>query len=126
MQKPLFIVLFLILTVFLAGCTDNPQPGNSIAGPGANADLHASFQFHGDYNFGLGCYERIDGYVYNAGSSPANDAKLYLALVNTETGVIRDGKVLPLGTIGPGDSRKFETTLDGECGNPYRVDGTTE
>jgi len=49
---------------------------------------------------------------------------LNLNLVNTKTGTIRDSRSVFIGTMGVGQSVTFESLLDGECLQDYRVDGT--
>jgi hypothetical protein len=106
-----FCFCLLIGIAFFSGCASLSQP-----------ELHAHYEYKGDFSLGLGCYERVSGYVYNSGNAPANSAILYFTLVNTRTGTIRDSKTLSIGYIGQGESRTFETTLDGDCGIDYRID----
>jgi hypothetical protein len=43
-------------------------------------------------------------------------------LVNTGTGTIRDSRSVYVGSIGPGNTVNYETVLDGDCTQQYRVD----
>jgi hypothetical protein len=47
---------------------------------------------------------------------------LNLNLVNTKTKTIRDSRSVFIGTLGAGQSVTFESVLDGECLQDYRVD----
>ena len=47
---------------------------------------------------------------------------LSLSLIDTTTGSIRDAKYLYVGVLSPGESRTFDTTLDGDCSGNYRTD----
>jgi hypothetical protein len=42
--------------------------------------------------------------------------------VNTGTGTIRDSRSVFIGTVGKGETRTYETVLDGECTQDYRVE----
>ena len=48
--------------------------------------------------------------------------QLNLNLVNTGTGTIRDSGLIFVGPVGKGETRTYETVLDGECTQEYRVD----
>ena len=74
------------------------------------------------WSIGQGCYERVKGYVYNAGNVSADAVQLNFNLVNTGTGTIRDSRSIFAGPLGNGETRTFETVLDGECTQDYRVD----
>ena len=73
---------------------------------------------------GSGCYERIDGYVYNAGNTSIDAVNLNLNFVHTGTGTIYDSRSTFIGQVGAGETRTYETFLDGECTQEYRVDFT--
>jgi PBP1b-binding outer membrane lipoprotein LpoB len=108
----LLTIIILGITIVFTGCTGYaPYP-----------ELHAHVESKSDFSLGLGCYERVSGYVYNSGTGPANNAKITLTLVNTNTGTIVDSKVVSLGYIEKGGSRNFETILDRDCGGNYRID----
>jgi hypothetical protein len=63
----------------------------------------------------------MNRYVYNTGNS-ADAVQLNLNLVNTGTGTIRDSGLIFVGPVGKGETRTYETVLDGECTQEYRVD----
>jgi hypothetical protein len=110
------LILLVIALVFFSGCT------GSVAGESSAGDLHARYEYRDDVSVGLGCYERVSGYVYNAGTAPADAVRLNFNLVNTKTGTIRDSRSVYIGIIGPQESRTFETALDGECTGDFRVE----
>ncbi len=64
----------------------------------------------------------MKGYVYNAGNVSADAVQLHFNLVNTGTGTIRDSRSIFIGPVGKGETRNYETVLDGECTQDYRVD----
>ena len=84
--------------------------------------LHSHFEYKEDWSMGYGCHGRITGYVYNTGSAPVDDVLLTFNLVNTGTGTIRDSRSVYVGSIGPGNTINYETVLDGDCTQQYRVD----
>jgi hypothetical protein len=47
---------------------------------------------------------------------------LNLNLVNSGTGTIRDSTSVFIRRVGSGETRTYETLLDGECTQEYRVD----
>ena len=120
MKKTVIVFMLLIAVVFLAGCTSNTAPGQEIA----QDTIRAHYEYHGDWSPGLGCYEKVSGYAYNTGNASAGNVVLNFNLVDTQTGTIRDSRSVFIGTMGAGQSRTFETDLDGECTPDYRVDGT--
>ena len=110
------IIVLLIALAFCAGCTsttvrESPQ-----------GDLGAHYESSEHWSPMIGCYEQVSGYVYNAGTMPADNVVLHFTLVNTKTGTIRDSKSVFAGSIVPKDSRTYEMVLDGECMEEYRVD----
>jgi hypothetical protein len=110
------IIILLIALVSCAGCTgttvrESPQ-----------GDLGAHYESSEHWSPMIGCYEQVSGYVYNAGTMPADNVVLHFNLVNTKTGTIRDSKSVFAGSILPKDSRTYETMLDGECMEDYLVD----
>jgi hypothetical protein len=105
MKSTACIIVLLIALAFCAGCTgttvrESPQ-----------GDLGAHYESSEHWSPMIGCYEQVSGYVYNAGTMPADNVVLHFTLVNTRTG-----------SIVPKDSRTYETALDGECMEEYRVD----
>ena len=59
--------------------------------------------------------------MYNAGNTSTDNLRLDFNLVNTGTGTIRDSRAVFIGSIGPGATQTYETILDGECSQDYRV-----
>jgi predicted small secreted protein len=120
MKKTAIVFLLLIMGVFLAGCTTTPT-----AGQDAERDtIRAHYEYHDGWSVGIGCYDKVTGYAYNAGTLPAEGVMLNFNLVNTQTGTIRDSRSVFIGPMGAGQSSTFETILDGECMEGYRVDGS--
>jgi hypothetical protein len=111
------VCMLVIALVFLAGCTSTPTVRDYTEGA-----LHSHFEYKEDWSMGYGCYGRITGYVYNTGSAPVDEVLLMFNLVNTGTGTIRDSRSVYVGSIGPGNTVNYETVLDGECTQQYRVD----
>jgi hypothetical protein len=64
----------------------------------------------------------MNGYVYYTGNNSADVVQLHFNLVNSGTGTIRDSRSIFAGPLGKGETRNFETVLDGECTEDYRVD----
>ncbi len=114
------IITLVIAAALLAGCTSIPSGGTDIAG----GTIRAHFEHHGELSFGLGCFEKVTGYTYNAGNATAEGVRLNFNLIDTRTGTIRDSRSVFLGTLQAGQSRSFESDLNGECLPDYRVEGT--
>jgi hypothetical protein len=110
----LFIVIALATT---AACLTTVTVQDSSEGP-----LHAHYQYQDSWSLSLGCYEHLTGYVYNAGNISAGNIRINFNLVDIRTGTIRDSKQIFIGTLAPGDTVGYETMLDGECSQDYRVD----
>jgi len=115
------LVLLVIALVAGAGCLSTVTVADSAAGP-----VHAHYQYQDSWSPGLGCYSHLTGYVYNAGTVSTQDLRLNFNLVNTATGTIRDSRSVYVGSIAPGDTQNYETILDGECTQDYRVDFAME
>ncbi len=115
----LYAVALVLVVTFVAccGCVGNPSVMDR-----SDDALHAHYEYTDDWSVGQGCYERVTGYVYNAGNTSAETVRLNFNLVNTKTGTIRDSRAIYLGSIGPGATTTWETVLDGECTREYRVD----
>jgi hypothetical protein len=111
------VCVLVIALVFLAGCTSTPAVRDYTEGA-----LHTHYEYTEGWSLGQGCYERVTGYVYNTGGMPVDAVRLTFNLVNTGTGTIRDSRAVYLGPVGPGITTSFETVLDGECTQEYRVD----
>ena len=112
--------LLLLAAASLAGCTSAPAAGQEIA----RDSIRAHFEHHGDWSPGLGCYEKVTGYAYNTGTEGTAPVMLDFNLIDIRTQTVRDSRIVYLDTLEPGQSRTFETDLDGECVQDYRVEGT--
>ena len=118
MRKLYALILLVVMAALIAGCT-----GTDIAGlDSSSGNLRAHYDYKESWWVTQGCYGRATGYVYNAGSTPLDNVVLNVNLVNTRTATIRDSRSIYFGTVDAGQSRTFETTLDGECSEKYRVD----
>lgn len=120
MKKIAMVFMLLTAAVFLTGCTSNTVAGQDIA----QDTIRAHYEHHGDWSPGLGCFEKVSGYAYNAGNTTVDTVVLNFNLVDTQSGTIRDSRSVFIGTMGAGQSRTFETDLDGECIPEYRVEGS--
>jgi PBP1b-binding outer membrane lipoprotein LpoB len=120
MKKIAIVFMLLIAAVFLTGCTSNPAAGKDIA----QDTIRAHYVHDGSWSPGLGCYEKVSGYAYNAGNTTVDTVLLNFNLVDTQTGTIRDSRSVFIGTMGAGQSDRFESDLEGECIREYRVEGT--
>jgi predicted small secreted protein len=120
MKQIAIIVLLLIASAFLAGCTGTTAAGQDIA----QDPIRAHFEHHGDWTPGTGCYEKVTGYAYNAGNTTMDRVMVNFNLINTQTGTIRDSREIYIGSLLAGQSATFETDLNGECTQDYRVAGT--
>ncbi len=117
MKKIVAVTVLVIVFVFFAGCLSSPVVRENVQGT-----LHSHYEYSVGWSPGQGCYERVTGYVYNAGNTSFDAVQLNLNLVNTGTGTIRDSKAIFIGPMGTGETRTYQTTLDGECTQEYRVD----
>ena len=120
MKKTAFVIMLLIAVVILAGCTTTGTAGQETA----RDTIRAHYDYHESWSPGLGCYGKVSGYAYNAGNTTVDNVALDFNLVDTRTGTIRDSRSVFIGTMGAGQSVTFESVLDGECTQEYRVDGT--
>jgi len=115
--------LFLIIVALaaVAGCLSTVTAQDRSTGP-----VHAHYQYQDSWSPGLGCYSHLTGYVYNAGNTSTQDMRLDFNLVNSATGTIRDSRAIYIGSLSPGETRSYESILDGECTQEYRVDFAVE
>jgi hypothetical protein len=111
------ILLVVIAFTAGAGCISSAIVQDSSSGP-----LHAHYQYSDSWSPEYGCYSHLTGYVYNAGNVSADDLRLNFNLVNTGTGTIRDSRSVFISHMGAGDTTTYETILDGDCSQDYRVD----
>jgi hypothetical protein len=117
MKNTFTVALLVIALVFFSGCLGSPAVHDS-----AQGELHAHYEYTEGWSIGQGCHARVKGYVYNAGNVSADAVQLNFNLVNTGTGTIRDSRSIFIGPVGKGETRTYETVLDGECTQEYRVD----
>jgi hypothetical protein len=117
MKNTVVVCTVVIALVFFSGCLSSPSVYDSTQG-----ELHAHYETTEGWSVGQGCYERAKGYVYNTGNMSADSVQLNFNLVNTGTGTIRDSRSISIGSVGEGETRTYETVLDGECTQEYRVD----
>jgi hypothetical protein len=111
------VCVLVIALVFFSGCTSTPAVRDYTDGA-----FHTHYEYTDGWSLGPGCYERVTGYVYNTGDVSVDAVRLTFNLVNTGTGTIRDSRSVYIGPVGPGTTTSFETVLDGECTQEYRVD----
>jgi hypothetical protein len=117
-MKNTFTVCMLVTAlVFFSGCLGSPSVHDSTQG-----ELHAHYEHTEGWSIGQGCYERVKGYVYNTGNMSADAVQMHFNLVNTATGTIRDSRSIFVGPLVKGETRTYETVLDGDCTQEYRVD----
>jgi len=117
MKIHVVMIALAIMLVFFSGCLGSP-----VVYDRAQGDLHAHYEYSEGWSIGQGCYERVKGYVYNTGNVSADAIQLHFNLVNSGTGTIRDSRSIFTGPLGKGETRNYETVLDGECTQDYRVD----
>ena len=120
MKKQVILIFAIMLmgTVFLAGCTNTASGGQDAS----SGNLRTHFEYKESWSVGQGCYGKVTGYAFNAGDTSADSVVLNFNLIDTRSGTIRDSRPVFIGTITPGQSRTYETVLDGECTEDYRVD----
>jgi hypothetical protein len=117
MKKCAIIIALVISLVFFSGCLSSPVVLES-----SDGGLHAHYEYSESWSLNQGCYERLTGYVYNVGNSSVDSVRLNFNLVNTGTSTIRDSRSVFIGSVGKGETRTYETVLDGECTQDYRVE----
>ena len=118
MLRPVPLILLAIALILIAGCAEHAPasvvPSGGLSGSVSKVEDH--------WNFGLGCYWKPSGTLFNSGETEARTVVVYVQLIDTSTGNIRDAKTIALGNLARGDSRSFEVSLDGECDRNYRVE----
>jgi hypothetical protein len=112
------VIILAIALILVAGCAEH-APASVVPSGGLSASV-SKVEDH--WNFGLGCYWKPSGTVYNSGDVEASNVVVYVQLIDTSTGDIRDSKTIALGNLAKGDSRSFEVSLDGECDRSYRIE----
>jgi hypothetical protein len=121
-MKLVAVMLVLVIAlVATSACMSTANVQDSSEG-----SLHAHYQYEDSWSPELGCYEHLTGYVYNTGTMSVENIRLDFNLVNTRTGTIRDSKPIFIASLAPGGTASYETMLDGECTQDYRVDFTFE
>ena len=120
MKKTAIVCMLMVAVSLLAGCTSAPLASRDIE----QGTLRAHYEHHGDWTPGLGCFEKVSGYAYNAGNASVAPVMLTFSLTDIRTMTIRDSGFVYLDVMGPGQSRTFETDLDGECIRDYRIEGS--
>ena len=118
MVRAIPIIILAIALLLVAGCAEH-APSSVVPSGGLSASV-TKVEDH--WNFGLGCYWKPSGTVYNSGDSEATNVVVYVQLIDTSTGNIRDSKTIAVGSLAKGDSRSFEVSLDGECDRNYRIE----
>ncbi|HVP97346.1 DUF7490 domain-containing protein [Methanoregula sp.] len=111
------LLLIVVALVAGAGCLSTVTTGDNSAGP-----VHSHYEYQDSWSPEYGCYTHLTGYVYNAGNVSTQNLRLDFNLVNTGTGTIRDSRSVYIGSIAPGDTKNYESILDGDCTQDYRVD----
>jgi hypothetical protein len=117
MKKFAILIALVITLVGLSGCLSSQAVRES-----AEDGLRVHYEYSESWSPNQGCYERLTGYVYNVGNRSVDSVRLNFNLVNTGTGTIRDSRSVFIGTVGKGETRTYETVLDGECTQDYRVE----
>ena len=117
MKKFAILIALVITLAGLSGCLSSQAVRES-----AEGGLRVHYEYSESWSPNQGCYERLTGYVYNVGNSSVDSVRLNFNLVNTGTGTIRDSRSVFIGTVGKGETRTYETVLDGECTQDYRVE----
>jgi len=112
------IIILAVALLLTAGCAEHAP--SSVVPSGSLSASVSKVEDH--WNFGLGCYWKPSGTVYNSGETEAPNVVVYVQLVDTSTGNIRDAKTIAVGNLARGDSRSFEVSLDGECDKGYRIE----
>jgi len=118
MLRSLPLIVLVTALLLTAGCAEH-APASVVSSGGLSASVS---KVEGHWNFGLGCYWKPTGTAYNSGESVARNVVVYVQLIDTSTGSIRDSKTIAIGDLAKGDSRSFEVSLDGECDGNYRIE----
>ena len=110
--------MLAVALLLVAGCAGH-APASVVSSGGLSASV-SKVEDH--WNFGLGCYWKPSGTVFNSGDTTVTNVVAYVQLIDTSTGDIRDSRNIALGDLAKGDSRTFEVSLDGECDRNYRIE----
>lgn len=118
MLRSLPLIVLVTALLLTAGCAEH-APASVVSSGGLSASVS---KVEGHWNFGLGCYWKPSGTVYNSGDSIARNVVVSVQLIDISTGNIRDSKTIAIGDLAKGDSRSFEISLDGDCDRNYRIE----
>ena len=110
-------LIFVIAFTAGAGCLSTATVQDSSPGP-----LHAHYQYQDSWSPENGCYSHLTGNVYNARERVCRQSPAEFQPCQCRDGTIRDSKSIFVGHIGAGDTTTYETILDGDCSQDYRVD----
>lgn len=111
MRKYTILSLICVISFLLiSGC--------SVIG---NPEVHVQGQTNNDWSLGMGCYTKFYGTAYNSGTADANNVEVEIKLINS-AGALRDSKRVYIGSLKQGESKNFESILDGECKDNYRTE----
>ncbi|MDD1699307.1 MAG: hypothetical protein LUQ04_00780 [Methanoregula sp.] len=117
MKNIIAVCILMIALVSLSGCLTSPAVHDNAEGV-----IHTHYEYTEGWSPNQGCYELVTGYVYNTGEVAVDSVQLHFNLINSRTGTIRDSSSIFIGTIQQGATTTYETVLDGECTQDYRVD----
>lgn len=123
MKISVVLGLFTLLAVFLAGsgCISVLSP------VGTGSEIGSSplrVQYVGqdsDWSLSRGCTWEATFQVSNTGNETLQNVFLTIELINANSGVVRDSRLIAIGILTPGTSRDVTASLDGECINEYTV-----
>ncbi|WML68257.1 MAG: hypothetical protein METHP_01858 [Methanoregula sp. SKADARSKE-2] len=118
MKKILPVLAMLDTIIAVAGCTGTTTGAQE----SSNGGLRAHYEYLESWGLTQGCYGKVTGYIYNAGSQPEDKAQLDFNLIDASSGTIRDSRSLSIGRLNAGQSRTYAITLDGDCSRNYRVE----
>jgi hypothetical protein len=118
MLRSLPVVILVIALLLTCGCAEQ-GPASVVPSGGLSASV-SKVEDH--WNLGLGCYWRAYGTVYSSADTTARNVVVYVQLIDTSSGNIRDAKTISVGDLAKGESRSFDVSLDGECDHSYRVE----
>ncbi|MEN6396431.1 MAG: hypothetical protein ABFC78_08115 [Methanoregula sp.] len=122
MMFPKIFHAMLVLVLVIAFTAGTGCLSKTTVQDNSSGSLHAHYEYQDSWSPTYGCYSHLTGYVYNAANVSKENVRLNFNLVNTRTGAIRDSKAIFVGPMGAEDTRSYETILDGECTQDYRVD----
>jgi hypothetical protein len=113
----------LVAGILLAGCLSVPRlvPPGPI-GPGEEQRIGINLlRAEADFSPTRGCIWDVTVQVYNPGNTTAGNVQVYLELVDSVSGSVRDSQAVYVGSLAPGESRTVGGELDGDCLNEYSL-----